>query len=77
MMPAHVARFAPDATAQVGVSCLGYKAHFSQATEPRTAPAAYWCGEIIQENLSQGSPNSLPKSSIRRKFSFSFSRART
>jgi hypothetical protein len=44
MMPAHVARFAPDATAQVGVSCLGYKAHFSEATEPRTiatvAPAA-------------------------------------
>jgi len=80
MMPAHVARFAPDATAQVGVSCLGYKAHFSEATEPRTiatvAPAASWCGEIIQENLSQGSPNSLPKSSIRRKFSFSFSRAR-
>lgn len=71
MMPAHVARFAPDATAQVGVSCLGYKAHFSEATEPRTiatvALAASWCGEIIQENLSQGSPNSLPKSSIRRK----------
>jgi hypothetical protein len=31
MMPAHVARFAPDATAQGGVSCLGYKAHFSEA----------------------------------------------
>jgi hypothetical protein len=72
MMPAHVARFAPDATAQVGVSCLGYKAHFIATV----APAATWCGEIIQENLSQGSPNSLPKSSIRRKFSFSFSRAR-
>jgi hypothetical protein len=55
MMPAHVARFAPDATAQVGVSCLGYKAHFSEATEPRTiatvAPAASWRGEITQENL--------------------------
>jgi hypothetical protein len=77
---AHVARFEPDATAQIGVSCLGYKAHFSEATEPRTtatvAPAASWCGEITQENLSQGSRNSLPKSSIRRKFSFSFSRAR-
>jgi hypothetical protein len=70
MMPAHVARFAPDATAQVGVSCLGYKAHFIATV----APAATWCGEIIQENLSQGSPNSLPKSSIRRKFSFSLRR---
>jgi hypothetical protein len=37
------------------VSCLGYKAHFSEATEPRTAPAASWCGKITQENLSQGS----------------------
>jgi hypothetical protein len=57
MMPAHVARFAPDATAQVGMSCLGYKAHFSEVTEPRAiatvAPAASWCGEITQENLSQ------------------------
>jgi hypothetical protein len=51
MMPAHVARFAPDATAQVGCLAWATKGHISEATEPRTiatvAPAG--CGEITQE----------------------------
>jgi hypothetical protein len=38
MMPAHVARFAPDATAQVIVSCLGYKGHITEAGRARSPP---------------------------------------